>query len=26
MPLATRLFFRYLYPAETLPAGAEQSG
>jgi hypothetical protein len=24
MPLATRLFFRYLYSAETLPAGADQ--
>jgi len=24
MPLATRLFFRYLYPAETLPAGADR--
>jgi antibiotic biosynthesis monooxygenase (ABM) superfamily enzyme len=23
MPLATRLFFRYLYPAETLSAGAD---
>ena len=23
MPLATRIFFRYLYPAETLPSGAD---
>jgi antibiotic biosynthesis monooxygenase (ABM) superfamily enzyme len=26
MPLATRLFFRYLYPTETLPAGADYGG
>jgi antibiotic biosynthesis monooxygenase (ABM) superfamily enzyme len=25
MPLATRLFFRYLYPTETLPSGADRS-
>jgi uncharacterized protein len=26
MPLATRIFFRYLYPGETLPAGAGRDG